>query len=404
MKTFICTIMLLAICVAAYAQPAAWRPVYTENGGFLYKSADKNSEKMGVFATQASIILLDSTSYFYKVEVNNGDRGYILKQPISTRMMGRTYFDEPSGYFYRGEQNTQCPHMYVQASGLKTRKAPNTSSKVVQILPINKMECIDYIPLYKDGWVYIGDHFRERPEFIQYKFLGKEIDFDTLLHDYLNAKNKSAQERQIKVEQLLELSWNSKPHNTLEALRLFKKFHTENGTLSKYPKLDFEIYLAENMQQSANFEEREAFFVKADMHFLINNRRQKITGITEAFAKSIGTNKVTDYDDRFDCAWSPEFRYVGENIEIVFEKNEENETYGTLKKINFSPDRVLVINNMKIDNQTPERDFIKAFGKFIDIRWTTSPHTYFIQDGDAGFMEIKFKNGKAYSYELFYYC
>lgn len=49
----------------------------------------------------------------------------------------------------------------------------------------------------------------------------------------------------------------------------------------------------------------------------------------------------------------------------------------------------------KIDHQYSEKDFIRAFGKIIDIDWTAAPHCYTTPNGDTGLYIFTFKNGFA---------
>ena len=70
------------------------------------------------------------------------------------------------------KEGYQCPHFYVQGSELRVRKGPTTESTATRKLALNELICIDYVPLYQDGWVYIGDHFHENPEYIQMKYTG----------------------------------------------------------------------------------------------------------------------------------------------------------------------------------------------------------------------------------------
>ena len=384
------------------AQKTKWQPVYVTGWGHLYKAPDNKSDILGIFATEASIMVLDSTVYFYKIQVSNGDIGYILKQPLDTRMFARRSPGEPLQYFYRGEEGLQSPHAYVQVSGLRVRKEKNTQSKVIRVLPINAHISLDYVPLYDDGWVYIGDHFHERPAYVQYKFLGKRISFEKALEDYNKAS--SPDQQKIFAERLMEIGWSDNVTNRLKALHVFKSFQEKTGNLHKFPDLDFEIFMTEQMQNPMGYEEQEKFLKNANFHFIIDGQKVSEGKILESFAKKLNMKRTTAYDSRFDCSWEPEFRYVSPSMEIVYEKDDAGIVNGFVKQMQFTNTQAVMFNNVKIDNNLTERDFVIAFGRVLDVMWYDAPHVYRIQDGDAGFFAISFRNGKAYSYEIFFYC
>lgn len=395
--------ILFFLPVSVFGQQKNWQPVYNTQWCYLFTKPDNQSEKLGILSTEASLMLLDSTNYFYKVIVSNGDIGYILKQQLEPRMRGRKSDGEPEEYFYRGEKGLQSPHAFVQVSGLKARSGPGTQNSVVKGLPINDHISIDYVPFYKDGWVYIGDHFHDRPAYIQYKYLGKYKSFEKALDDYNKAVTKD--QEKILVERLMEIGWSENSiKNRLQALYLFKAFHKKTGTLHQYPNLDFEIFMTEQMQNPMEYKEKEVFLEKADFHFLINDRKIYEDKITEGFAKSLGLKKTTNFEGLPECGWEPIFRYSSSSLEIVYEKTDEGKIYSIVHKMIFDDNNAIMLNKIKIGNKLSEYDFIKTFGRVVDAYWLDSPHVYRFQDGDAGFFEISFRSGKAYSYEMFYYC
>lgn len=403
MKKLFYNFLLIIISASAFAQQKDWRPVYNTRWAYLYQRPDNKSEKIGVLASEASITLLDSTVYFYKVRVSNNDVGFIEKQPIDTRMFGRKQADEPKEYFYRGEQGQQCPHKFVRVSGLKARSAPSINARVIRVLPINDQICLDYVPFDKDGWVYIGDHFNKRPEFIQYKYLGDLLSFEGALKDYHKAKDKNSQKTMV--ERLVEIGWSGQTQDALTALKHFKNFHEKNGSIANYPNLEFEIFMVQQLQNPMNYDERVQYLLQADLHFEINGKKIYEKEMTENFAKNLGLKRTKEYDSRYDCGWEPEFRYVSSFMEIVFEKHNEPEVIVPIvKSMKFNQNQALVLNKIKIDHNYSERDFVKSFGKVISVMWNYAPHVYRIADGDAGFIEISFKNGKPVKYEVFFYC
>lgn len=396
------TIALLYISFCGYAQQ--WKPVYNSQWCYLHKTADSSSEQLGILSIQASLMVLDSVQDFYKVQVNNGDIGYIYKQELKSSKMGVTESNEPEQYFYRGEQGTQGPHRFVNVSRLRSRAQSNAQSSIVQVLPINKMIAIDYIPFYKDGWVYIGDHFHEKPEYIQYKYLGEQLTFDKVLDDYRKAANASVREQQNIVERLVEMGWKDKPENTLKALQMQRDFHFENGTMAEIPNIDFDLFLAEQQLNPMSWEEKEAFIHKSDIHFVVKGQKLYDGKITEQQTILTGAVKNTYISETLGCDFLPDFLYFSKDLLIAFAEYETGDINGTVHKMNFNEDQALVVGNHIIDNQYGEKDFVRNFGKIVNVNCTETPHSYTIQNGDTGLFIITFKNGFAFKYEMIYFC
>lgn len=147
----LCCILYSCFLNRSMAQSTGERSVYTSKWGYLYREAENKKDRLGVFATEAAVYLIDSTQTQYKVQVNNGDIGFIDRQPLKKFMDGKKSADEPAQYFYRGSEGYQCPHYYVRVAELRVRKAPTTTSLAVRRASLNELLCIDYVPLYTDG-------------------------------------------------------------------------------------------------------------------------------------------------------------------------------------------------------------------------------------------------------------
>ena len=149
------------LTVQAQEKKVSWDDyIYTSAWGYLYSDASERSQRLGVFATHAAIIVLDSTTSYYHVMVSNGDIGFIERQPLVGRLFASKYYGEPSEYFYRGKEGFQSPHRYVQVAELRVRSGPSTECNVVGKVAINEMAFFDYWPLYRtppsaDGSRYI---------------------------------------------------------------------------------------------------------------------------------------------------------------------------------------------------------------------------------------------------------
>jgi hypothetical protein len=266
-KVFVICCLLLACFVHhAVAQPAGQRPMYTSTWGHLYREAGNSKDLLGVFPTEAPVYLLDSTTTQYKVQVSNGDIGYIDRQPLKSAMFGKRSAGEPKQYFYRGTTDAQCPHFYVQVSQLRVRKAPNTTSTAVRRAGLNEMVCIDYVPLYTDGWVYIGDHFHESPEYIQMKFLGSELTYDKVLKEYLAVKGKDQEKELAAVGRLREIGWTKYP-KLKQALIYWKESYGQAGIADPKVDIDFELLLANKFQNELQSEVYAKKLKALNFHF-----------------------------------------------------------------------------------------------------------------------------------------
>ncbi|KKX51040.1 hypothetical protein [Sphingobacterium sp. IITKGP-BTPF85] len=103
-------VLLCFTTLDTVAQSAGDRPVYTSEWGHLYRTENNKMDLLGIFPTEAPVYVLDSTKTQYKVQVSNGDIGFIMKQPLQRAMFGKRSAGEPAQYFYRGTQGSQCPH------------------------------------------------------------------------------------------------------------------------------------------------------------------------------------------------------------------------------------------------------------------------------------------------------
>lgn len=397
---FLMAFTYLSFC--GYGQQ--WKAAYNTQWCYLYKSADIHSEQLGVLANQASLMVIDAVKDFYKVQVSNGDIGYILHQELRSSKIGTTDNNEPIHYFNRGIHGTQAPHRFVNVSRLSTRSKPNIQSPIVKVLPINEIIFLDYVPLYNDGWVYIGDYFHEKPEYIQYKYLGEQLTFNTVLEQYRKAANSSIKEQKNIVERLVEIGWKDKPANTLKALQMLRNFHLENGSMSQIPTIDFDLFLAEHRLNPLSWEDKDAFIRKSDMHIMIKGQKLYNDKITEQQAILSGAVKNTFMSDMLECGFLPDFTYFSKDLLIAFAEYENGDINGIIYKMNFNEDQAIIMGGHKIDYQYSEKDFIRAFGKIIDIDWTAAPHCYTIPNGDTGLYIFTFKNGFAHACEMIELC
>ncbi|SKB67446.1 hypothetical protein SAMN05660841_01790 [Sphingobacterium nematocida] len=387
------------------AQTKEWRPVYTSRWEHLLSSPEDKLSVIGVLCTEASITVLDSTRTHYKIRVSNGDVGYIVKQPLATRMFSKRSAGEPAQYFYRGSEGQQGPHLYVQAAELRVRNQPSAEGKIVRRARLNEHTSLDYYPLYKDGWVYIGDHFHEQPEYIQAKYLGMELTYDQLLKAYLEVKGKGIAEELNAVGRLREIGWSSTKDEMLQALRYYQESWERSGQSNPKVDIDFELLLASQLQ-NLGYEKYEKELKKLDMHFLIKGTSLWDGKMTDKQALALNLSKVQDIPDSPECGWEPLYFYQSADLILAFEENypAKNKMVGSVYTMTFADQQALVLGKEIIDNRYSELDFITKFGHLLSVDWAGNPHYYRIANGDAGFYAITFKNGVPVAFESVYYC
>jgi len=385
------------------AQPAGERPVYTSKWGYLYREAENKKDRLGVFATEAAVYLIDSTQTHYKVQVNNGDIGFIDRQPLKKFMDGKKSADEPAQYFYRGVEGYQCPHYYVRVAELRVRKAPTTTSLAVRRASLNELLCIDYVPLYTDGWVYIGDHFHENPEYVQLKFLGSELTYDKVLEDYLAVKGKDQEKELMQVGRLRELAWR-REENLKQALSYWKESYAAYGIENSKVDIDFELLLASKLDKKPDFEAYERKMKTLNLHFIWKGVSLVDGEIKDAQMNQLKMQRVSDIPDMSECGWEPRYFYKTPNMIVAFEENYKKKIVGTVYKLYFTDGEILALGDQRMDANYDERDFIHHFGDMISTNMVEEPHVYRFQNGDAGQLIITFKDGKLFRYDCMYYC
>lgn len=399
----LCCILSSCLLNHSMAQPAGERPLYTSKWGYLYQEAENKNDPLGVFITEAPIYLLDSTNMQYKVQVSNGDIGFIDRQPLQKSMDGKKSAGEPARYFYRGAEGYQCPHYYVQVSELRVRKAPSTTSVAIRRAPLNELLCIDYVPLYADGWVYIGDHFHENPEYVQLKFLGAELTYDKVLKDYLAVKGKDQEKELVQVGRLRELAWRES-RNLKPALSYWKESYVAYGQGNPKVDIDFELLLASKLDKKLDFEAYESKMKALNLHFIWKGVSLVDGEIKDAQMNQLKMQRVAEIPDMPECGWEPRYFYKTPNLIVAFEENYKKKIVGTVYKLYFTDGETLVLGDQRMDANYDERDFINHFGDMISTNMVEEPHVYRFQNGDAGQLIITFKDGKLFRYDCMYYC
>lgn len=404
-KSLLLTILVSIGSYAAQAQDISFRPIYTTKWGYLYDATGSQAQTLGVFSTEAPLRLLDSTTTHYKVEVSNGDIGYIEKQSLSTRMFGRVSEGEPSSYFYRGPEGHQGPHVYVQAAELRVRNKPSVEGKVVRRARLNEYVSINYYPLYDGAWIYVGDHFHENPGYIPVSFVGKQLSYAQVLRDYLLAKDKDAEQEATLAGRLRELAWSGKPAELLQGLRYYAESTQKLGISNPKIDLAFELRFAEKHQYYlTDFQQYERALRKLKMHYMLQSTPVEDGKISDKQMQTIGLKRVKEIPDVPECGWYPFYFYSNDHVVVAFEENQSKKIVGSVYELKFSSDAAVVLGDQKIDHVYSEDNFVASFGHLLQADWIATPHSYTIMNGDGGFFRFKFENGFAVSFESIYYC
>lgn len=370
---------------------------------YLYQENNENSSKIGVFAAGAEVYFLKNVSNgFSLVEATNGDKGYVKSSVIAATNRGYKDENEPKQYFYRGGQGYQCPHQYIQTSGLRVRKEPNTQSKIIKVLGLNEMICNNYFPFAKDAWINVGNVYQGENGYIQYKNLGDALTYDKVFADYEQSIGKPDEKNQV--ERLLEIGWDSTEKQNLESLNIYKNYCLKSNKLDDLEKINFEIFLLENMQNHHESSDTLQTHVKYD--FKLHNKPIKLGNLQENQMNNFGIPfiKSKDFSDLQECGIEPFVLYKTEDITMIFEKWDGKKEFATIIDFKFKNGNSVLINDFEINENTSEREFIKKFGKIFNIYWKTDPHQYRFADGDAGFTVITFKDGKPVSFQNSFYC
>lgn len=383
-----------------------WKPVYTTHWDHLLSSPTENLSVIGVLATEASIMVLDSNQTHYKVMVSNGDIGYIQKQNLTARMRGKTSRGEPAQYFYRGAQGQQGPHLYVQAAELRVRSMPSVNGKVIRRARINEHTSLDYMPLYTEGWIYVGDHFHESPAYIQAKFLGPPLSYEQVLDDYLQVKGRNPLQELTLAGRLRELAWQQPKKYLKQALAFYAESY--RGTHVKLPltvDLAFENLIADHVQRYVtDYNQYAKQMTDLDLRYVWDGKLLYDQRMTDKQMVDLGFEKRKDIPDSPECGWYPFYFYTSPTAVIAFEEDGNGKLFGSVYSFAFSDDKALILGKTTINNNFSEANFVRQFGQLLSVDWISFPHVYTIKNGDAGFYTITFTDGKPTLFQSHYYC
>lgn len=393
------------LSVQAQGKQVSWDDfIYTSAWGYLYPDAKDRSQPLGVFATHAAVVVLDSTASYYQVVVSNGDIGYIDRQPLIRRLFAHKYYGEPSAYFYRGREGAQSPHQYVQVADLRVRRGPSTESGVVGRTAINEMAFFDYWPLYVNGWVYFGDTRHHQPKYVQAKYLGKELGYDDVWQAYKAVEGKDLEQELIFVGRLREIAWKNNHKHLPQTLRLYQEVYDRAG--QKHPQVDAEqeLLLAEQMLLKPDYSEYLTEWNSLDPHYRIHGKVLHDGTISDRQAQQIGLKYAKTIPDAPECGWEPLHFYLDKDVVIAFEKYNGSKITGSIFSMAFASDNAWIVGKEIIDASYDENDFIRTFGRFSDVDRLFAPHVYRIMLADAGFYEVTFENGRPVLFQCFFYC
>lgn len=370
---------------------------------YLYQENNEKSNKIGALAAGAEVYFVKNvTNGFSLIEATNGDKGYVKTAVIAETNRGYKDENEPKKYFDRGSQGYQCPHLYVQVSGLRVRNEPNTQSKIIKILGLNQMICNNYFPFDKEGWINIGNVYLGENGYIQYKNLGERLSYEKVFADYQQSIGKPEEKTQI--ERLVEIGWDATEKQNLESLQIYKNYNLKMNKLDDLEKLNFEIFLLENMQN--HYESSDLMLTQIKYDFKFRNKPIDVGNLQEKQIKTLGIPFVQskDFSGLQECGIEPSVVYKTDDITLIFEEWEGRKEFATIIDFKFKNGNTVIMNGFEVGESTSEKEFIKKFGKIFTLNWKSEPHQYRFADGDAGFVIITFKNGKPVSFHNSFYC
>ena len=115
--------------------------------------------------------------------------------------------------------------------------------------------------------------------------------------------------------------------------------------------------------------------------------------ITDAQMKQLEMQKVKKRHSQYpECGWEPQYFYRTSDMIVAFEEY-KGKVSGSIYKMSFNNGEAVILGNERMDSNYNEKDFVTRFGDLLSTRWISSPHEYYIQNGDAGSLFLLLKRG-----------
>lgn len=381
---------------------------YVVSASKVYDIPSLKGKAIGIYARGGMAIEFKKfNNGWSEILVENGDKAYIPSKLLALNLNARdSYQKDPDELVLPGEAGSEygSPHLFITAASVKARAIFAKNKPVAKIYRTNEPVPVSYLPYDENklvkigGSAYAGD--RTGWLFTQKKFLGRKLNFDTILSEYNSLFKADTAKRKVLAERIYEMSWRENKANNLRGIQLFRNYQKETGNNHLYQQLAFEEFLLKatqdaGKQQSTPFEDAPIRFAISGKMLPIHFSEKDILDIP--LSRKIIANG-TGYPE---CGVEVTKEYAFDHFK-VYHSETEKLTY--IPQIQFNKKEIAVtIAGFTIDGDTTEESFLKALGRFISFNWFEKPHVYYISgDGDA--LALTFKNGRPVLYEYWFYC
>jgi len=404
--TLLRSLLLLVSCCSIYTAQAQSRPYFIISTTEVYDLPGAKGNPIGVYARGGTVTEQKRLNNGWsEVLVENGEKAFIPSKFLATSLNARDIYEKDPEAFVRPEDKDAeygSPHLFVTAAGVKARAIFSTDKPVVKILRTNEPYSVTYLPYDENKLVKVeGGIFAEDKAsilFTQRKFLGRKLNFDTVLQTFRNTKDPGL--RKVLAERIYEMSWREKKEKNLQGVQTFRTFVKESGNTELYNQLAFEEFLLKATQDADK--DHSSPFEKSPIRFSVQNKMLPANFTDkDILAIPLSRKIITNGNDYPECGIEVTKEYRFDHF-TVYHSNTDSTTY--IPEIRFKNAEVsVIIDGFTIDGNTTEEAFVKHLGKYIHYYWLREPHVYYIS-GDGAALSLTFKNGKAVLYSYWFYC
>jgi len=238
---------------------------------------------------------------------------------------------------------------------------------------------------------------------VQRKYLGERFELDSIIELYENLDKQDILNRKLWVERLAEMSWQENRDNRVKALEICYAFWKEQGNVQMLNNLEFDVFRAKAMLDPVLPEDLNSYYRPEETYMMLSNKKVYWSlPLSELDELNLPYKKITELDDDNVCD-DIHYQLIFETfvLKVYYESKPDNAFIYTMDL--SAEGNAFVVNNFKIDKHTTERDFLTNLGRVTRVFYD-NPHTYYINVGEASFITLIFKDGKASSFEELFYC
>ncbi|HMR82255.1 MAG TPA: SH3 domain-containing protein [Niabella sp.] len=406
MIIFLRSLLFLLSWFSIKTSQAQSRPYFIISTTQVYDMPGAKGNPVGVYARGGTVTEQKKLNNGWsEVLVENGEKAFVPSKFLATSLNAKdTYEKDPAAFVLPGDKDAEygSPHLFVIAAGVKARAIFSADKPVAKILRTNEPYGVTYLPYDENKLVKIeGGIFDEDKAsmlFTQRKFLGRKLNFDTVLQTFRNTKDPD--QKKVFAERIYEMSWRANKAKNLQGVQIFRAFVKESGNTELYNQLAFEEFLLKATQEAGN--NPSTPFEKGPIRFSVQNKMLP-ADFTEKDILAIPLSRkiITNSNDYPECGIEVTKEYQFDHF-TVYHSNTDSLTY--IPEIRFKNAEISVtIDGFTIDGNTTEEAFIRRLGKYIHYNWLHEPHVYYI-NGDGDVLTFTFKNGKAVLFSYWFYC